>query len=75
MASVYDKALKRKDFSGIVDKEKKKVHEKVEDLERVGGREEGDVDSTSRKFFFSLVSLYTRGRVMLMCDFVGCRKV
>jgi hypothetical protein len=37
MASIYDKALKRKDFSGIVEKEKEKEKEKVGD--GVGGEE------------------------------------
>lgn len=50
MASIYDKALKRKDFSGIVDKGKKKVHDQAEDGARVGEGEVGYVDSAPRKF-------------------------
>ena len=50
MASIYDKALKRKDFSGIVDKEKEKVS--GEERVREGDIQNGDGDS--REFLFPL---------------------
>ena len=50
MASIYDKALKRKDFSGIVDNEKEKEKEKVGDGDG-GDVQDGDGDIMSREFF------------------------
>jgi hypothetical protein len=48
MASIYDKALKRKDYSGIVDREKEK-DKKGGEAESLNVVEGGDVDSTSRE--------------------------
>jgi hypothetical protein len=71
MASIYDKALKRKDFSGIVDNQKEKEKEKVGDGDG-GDMQNGDGDGMSREFSF--FSCFMRVDCVDVWFFVGCRE-
>ena len=63
MASIYDKALKRKDYSGIVDKEK----EKVKPGAGVGS-EGGDLDpAATRGYLCSRVCESVDCELMYVC--------